>query len=249
MPVTFDTSHKSDSPKSSEIPAGPALIIRWEDLRKQQSPELLGQMLKDKITPIPIKLDPSLAEIEACLVSWVNDGFPRESREIARVRILEILNTENTTPGGIFGKMSNTLFSCVLDLSGLNLTSLPGIFHAPALSSRINVLKLSNNQLSSFPETIFGMQALKVLLLDHNPIWGIPNEIEGLKSLENLNISHTRLIEKLPLSLLKLSKTCTVYLTGCPFDSIRRLLALEGIILETPNSRQIPKLVYVSTVN
>jgi len=83
-----------------------------------------------------------------------------------------------------------------LDMSGVNLRSLPSPLFGPEFS-HITSLYLGDNRLSVFPIALTKMTQLQCLHLQRNNLTEIPREIQYLRELRELDISNNQLT-KLP---------------------------------------------------
>ena len=111
--------------------------------------------------------------LEKALEIWANEGDPSEQRSIAKNRILECFVNK----------------SCILDLSNLNLKSLPT--EISSLDS-LNFLNLEHNQLTNLPPTFGLLSNLKVLHLEHNQLTNLPPTFGLLSNLKVLYLEHNQ---------------------------------------------------------
>jgi len=84
----------------------------------------------------------------------------------------------------------------MLDMSGVNLRSLPPALFGPEFT-HITALYLGDNRLSVFPLALTKMTQLQCLHLQRNNLTEIPREIQYLRELRELDISNNQLT-KLP---------------------------------------------------
>lgn len=116
---------------------------------------------------------------------------------------------------------------------------------APSLFSlkNLEVLNISNNELSEIPREIGKLKNLRVLSAGNNPITGIPKELGNCKKLIQLSLSGSGL-ESLPTSIgnlselqkLNISRTA---LTVIP-ESFSRLSKLTYLDLSNNKLKQLP---------
>lgn len=85
-----------------------------------------------------------------------------------------------------------------IDLSGLNLTSLPAYI---GTLRRAQIINLSHNTLTAIPHNIFALPHLTELDLSNNELLALPDQLPGNPKLVQFNLSHNRL-EHLPNWLL-----------------------------------------------
>lgn len=130
-----------------------------------------------------------------------------------------------------------------LDLSRLNLYSLPDIFDCAKMTCELECLNLSKNQLQDFPYSFSKLRNLNNLDLSFNQIRSLPIEkMQNLKNLEKLNLTSNQIqsipkaitgicklkvlelsknrIQSLPDSFAGLVDLSELYLTGNLFSSI-----------------------------
>lgn len=147
-----------------------------------------------------------------------------------------------------------------LDLSGLNLTELPkelfeltrltklvlGKYRTPQKNyikmipkeisylTALEVLDLTDNQVSDLPSEIIKLTNLKRLVLSSNAFTTLPESVCDLLNLEELFIGNNN-ISKLPSELKKLSKVHTLRLNNSKFlsipDEINLLPALKHLFI------------------
>ncbi|XP_045102556.1 leucine-rich repeat-containing protein 40-like isoform X1 [Portunus trituberculatus] len=94
-------------------------------------------------------------------------------------------------------EISNLSALQILDLSDNNLTALPSTLGELISLQRLN---LSHNQLQELPVGVFALQDLRSLQLDHNNFTTFPDDLGNLPVLEYLDVSHNSL-ESLPFSI------------------------------------------------
>jgi Leucine-rich repeat (LRR) protein len=147
-----------------------------------------------------------------------------------------LTNTPETTAKAAYEKIQEFISGkehVFLDLSNLELESLPHIFHLAPFTERLHRFDISNNRLSFFPTNCFhlknlrdlkvsrcGIEEIPVSLFQHLPqlthldlsynhISVIPSKIERLRALVHLNLSHNP-IHTYPETLLNLPSGCEV---------------------------------------
>lgn len=105
--------------------------------------------------------------------------------------------------------LKNVDIACVLDLSNQNLTTVPETI---IQLTKLNDLDLSKNSLNTFPSQLISISTLISLNLSNNQISNILQEISNLKNLQSLDLSNNKLtslsdsIKDVPsLRILKLS--------------------------------------------
>ncbi len=141
--------------------------------------------------PMDTSLDDLNPELKEILNEWVNQGEPqkKQTKVVARSRITDFLESDRKKE---------------LDLSLLNLKSLPALFHKEPFTFRLTSLNLSSNKLTEFPKEICQLQKLEVLHLSNNQLTELPREICQLTNLTTLDLSDNRLTE-LPEEIYKLT--------------------------------------------
>jgi Leucine-rich repeat (LRR) protein len=145
------------------------------------------------------------------LKHWVEESPLEEDRVEAKSRILYFLNCEEK--------------DC-LDLSNLNLSSLPDIFNE--FSSRLKYLSLDNNQLTTLPGTIDTLQKLQWLYLNNNQLITLPDTISNLSELTRLHLSNNSNLSTVPMQILQLPTTCTINFMECHPSSTNWLRRAES---------------------
>lgn len=122
-----------------------------------------------------------------------------EIGELSKLEALMIQSTPLTTLPPEIGKLSNLK---TLDLYGNNLVSLP---EEIGNLSRLESLSALCNKLTTFPKGVFRLTNLKSLSLEENEISGtLPDgNWNAMTNLEYCDLSHNRLVEPFPLSLMQ----------------------------------------------
>ncbi|MGL5264348.1 MAG: NEL-type E3 ubiquitin ligase domain-containing protein, partial [Candidatus Rhabdochlamydia sp.] len=116
--------------------------------------------------------------LDAHLKNWKEEALPEENREEAINRIVIFFKTEEKDS---------------LDLSNLDLCSLPDIFNYPRFVYKLKKLHLSNNQLTSLPESLGNLKALQQLKLNFNQFTNFPEFLRNLQTLTILDLSFNRI--------------------------------------------------------
>ena len=104
-----------------------------------------------------------------------------------------------------------------LNLSGSYLTSLPDIWQHSSFTTRLQMLNLSNNELTSLPSSIGDLSKLCKLFLSNNGLTSLPSSIGNLSKLQILYVSDNELTF-LPESISQLSVNCLIDIERCPFS-------------------------------
>lgn len=161
-----------------------------------------------------------------------------------------LLNAQSLKTAYSFEQISSPNSIQKLDLSNLNLSSIPETIGA---FTNLQELDLSNNQLNSLPAAIRNLKALKVLKINNNPnldffqlieminelpleslalnqcnIPAIPANIRSLKQLKNLSLSQNN-IQELP-------------------SSFHELVALQNLNLGKNNLQNIDELIKIKSI-
>ncbi|QZA58748.1 leucine-rich repeat domain-containing protein [Candidatus Rhabdochlamydia porcellionis] len=132
----------------------------------------------------------------------------------------------------------------VLDLSNLNLTSLPDVFYFPSFLNRLSEITLSQNNLTSLPQSFKSLQALTVLDLTDNSFAEFPELLVKLPNLKYLDLSKNQLTQ-LPESLTELRALQALLvrgnqLTELPID-LGKLDKLEILELGINQLKNLPE--------
>ncbi len=145
----------------------------------------------------------------------------------AKRRIKQVLNDKST----------------VLDLSGLELESLPDSI---GQLSHLQTLNLLNTPLQQLPESVGKLSSLQTLELSHTQLQELPDSIGQLSHLQTLNLLNTPL-QQLPESVGKLSSLQTLELSHTQLqelpDSIGQLSHLQTFNLLNTPLKQLPESV------
>ena len=192
---------------------------------------ILLQSLDDISDDSRTHLSPS--EIEDIVDEWVSEDVSgEECRLEAEIRIMKFFKDPP-----IDGQ---------LDLSELNLSSLPQIFHVDVFTTRLIDLDLSFNKLQSLPEQIGVLWALQNLYVQGNQLQFLPEWIGQLRELKTLNISGNQL-QSLPeqigqLRALQYLLAAFNYLQSLP-EQIVQLQALGQLNLSNNLLESLPERI------
>lgn len=126
-----------------------------------------------------------------------------------------------------------------LDLANSDLTNLKEI----ARFTELKTLNLRANQLTQFPEEIFGLENLRELTMTDNLIRRVPQDIGKLKNLESLALNSNK-FTRFPHEILELDKLEILYLsqnqlTEIPRE-IRKLKRLEKLYISENQLQSLP---------
>jgi Leucine-rich repeat (LRR) protein len=163
------------------------------------------------------------------LQTWVEraDASEKAKRTTAQARIL--------------GARDNNME--ILDLSGLNLTSVPSSLDE---LPQLKLLNLSNNKLINIPKGFFDkLTELEVLDLGYNQLNTLPYEcFDGLNALVTLNLSGNQ-ISTLPKCITALTSLVSLYLAKNELTILQNecfdgLNALEDLDLSSNQLKTLP---------
>ncbi|KAG6559491.1 E3 ubiquitin-protein ligase ipaH9.8 [Candidatus Rhabdochlamydia oedothoracis] len=162
----------------------------------------------DKVNP---NVSLSKSSCETILKTWVETAPRGEARITAQEKIRAFL--------GLSGFQRKE----TLDLTNLNLTSLPDIFNNPCFN-QLKHLDLSSNQLRTLPASFGELQALTNLDLSSNQLTTLPKSFGNLQALTQLCLSSNQLTT-LPTSFGNLQALTHLYLYN---NQLRTLPASFG---------------------
>jgi Leucine-rich repeat (LRR) protein len=128
-----------------------------------------------------------------------------------------------------------------LDLSGLNLTSVPASIKE---LSHIETLNLSNNFLEELPLEISHLKQLRICNLSRNKLGLIPECLLSLNDLTELNLSDNQISEA-PYTALKAMGKARLDFSGNPFTA----KAASDVIFSCERLRREHKPVPVVQIN
>ncbi|MGB8167999.1 MAG: COR domain-containing protein [Chthoniobacteraceae bacterium] len=131
--------------------------------------------------------------------------------------------------------------SAVLDLSGLNLTSVP---EALGQLTALQTLSLSDNQLMSVPDELGQLSALQTLSLANNQLTSVPEALGQLTVLQELRL-HNNQLTSVPealgqLTALRLLNLGNNQLTSVP-EALGQLTALHWLNLSDNQLTSVPE--------
>jgi Leucine-rich repeat (LRR) protein len=125
-----------------------------------------------------------------------------------------------------------------LELSNLNLSSLPDIFNHPCFLYRLQKLYLDGNKFTTLPNTIGNLRALTHVYLDDNELTDLPN-MSNMHALEEISLNNNTTLEIFPdignppiLKHLQLSNNSLRILPGIANLSNLKQLDLDDNQLE-----------------
>ncbi len=110
-----------------------------------------------------------------------------------------------------------------LNLTGLNLETLPDIFHFPPFSEKLVNLNLDTNCFEALPPTLRHLKSLEWLSLQNNQLDTLPPWIGDFSALGLLNLSNN-LLQSLPSSFWRLTHLFYVNLNDNSFTGFPREL-------------------------
>jgi len=133
-----------------------------------------------------------------------------------------------------------------IDLTGLNLSSLPDVFGEYEIRSKLIHLILSNNNLDDLPPSVFELTDLEDLNLDRNEFEKLPEGLTSLRNLSILSVMNNKLTE-LPDSLGDLTNLMVLKLDFNDLDSVpesfRNLANLQYLHLCVNKFKSIPDAI------
>ena len=112
--------------------------------------------------------------------------------------------------------------------------------HPDALSSSLRWLILTDNQLSTLPNTIGRCTKLQKLMLSGNQIGSLPKEIENCKQIELIRLSSNQLTEP-PMQLLTLPNLAWIALSENPFLQVKNENQHDGMTRTTGTLKIYPQ--------
>lgn len=137
-----------------------------------------------------------------------------------------------------------------LDLSSKDLKQFPESWKIENFSS-LQLLRLSDNQISSLSSTLGLVSSLTELYLQQNQLRSLPESIGNLKNLTDLNIERN-LIQQLPKSIGKLSNLVSLSASSNQLVSVPEEIGdlnLTGLWLDNNYLTTIPHSIgYITTL-
>ncbi|QZA59212.1 leucine-rich repeat domain-containing protein [Candidatus Rhabdochlamydia porcellionis] len=167
-------------------------------------------------------------QLDHALNQWIEESPSEENQIEAKKRILDFFN--NSTKQN-------------LNLSSLNLSSLPNIFNISCFCYRLKQLDLSENQLTTLPDTFGNLSQLTSLSLNINQLTTLPDTFGNLSQLTSLSLNINQLTT-LPdtfgnLSQLTWLDLSTNQLTALP-DTFGNLSQLTSLGLNNNQLTTLP---------
>lgn len=158
--------------------------------------------------------------VHAFLRSWQGENLPAGNlrneisvRIDSSIEIFKFLENKKLTELDLPVSCSTE----ELDLPRLRLKELPNIFYGE-IAKRLRILTVSNNQLTTLPESIGNLYNLQMLSVESNCLSALPESIGNLTNLQYLSASFNPLITSLAGRILELPKNCTVDVRMCGFS-------------------------------
>lgn len=165
------------------------------------------------------------------LDDWMNESGNSGKNRIAKHTILQFIRNKKATK---------------LDLSHLELKSLPDIFQLSEFTHRLTVLKLSDNELTTLPESFCKLEALSVLNLGFNRLSQLPESFGQLRTLVDLNLNKNNLTT-VPESFGKLEKLSILQISANLIatlpESFGQLKSLETLYLNSNKLSTLPNSI------
>lgn len=155
------------------------------------------------------------------------ETLPAQMRRLSNLRIMNISNN----PLGFAQLRQLPSLSSLKELYLANTqrtaANLPQSFEG--LAATLEVIDLSQNQLSEIPDCLFECTSLKRINLSNNEITEVHLQIDKWHKLENLNLSNNQLTS-VPASLSKLTNLRALYVSGnqLDFEGIPRSIGKLG---------------------
>jgi Leucine-rich repeat (LRR) protein len=167
--------------------------------------------------------------IKQSISQWSYQGSEGESRAQAKVCIFNYLKCPIAS----------------LDLQGLKLKTLPHCLLSSPFFSHLEKLNLSANELSTWPDfSASSRSKLNEINLSNNLITTIPESISTYKQLHALNLSHNR-ISALPVAFKHLKRLRILNLSSNQFqifpEIILELAGLEELSIGFNRLKQLPE--------
>ncbi len=171
-------------------------------------------------------------KLRKALNEWIGQGEIKEKRSGAKHNI---------------SCFFNHFIKKELRLDRFDLKSLPDIFGEQRLISRVEILCLEHNKLTSIPPSIGLLEKLTDLRLSNNELRSLPMEICLLKNLRDLDLEENKLTA-LPMAIgqlhsLRSLKLSSNQLTSLPV-AISELQCLEFLIIHHNGFQSIPVEIY-----
>jgi Leucine-rich repeat (LRR) protein len=235
-PSGQDTVPASSTISRIATEAMPGSFSGIENTRKRRSDNPVEQVAKKQEIDIPrltLHAHSTRSEVEQYLTHWINEKPQETERKTAAERVLRC-----------FDDITENRYRVQLHFNSLYLTNLPDdIFQLQPFINGLQGLILDRNQLTSIPESIGNLTALKILWLRNNQLTSIPESIGNLIALEHLDLIDNQLTS-IPTSIGKLVALQILWLdknqlTSIP-TSIGNLVVLRSLCLRNNQLTSIP---------
>ena len=221
LPVTTFSNQEIESPANQSF-----LVFSTNPSCEGASSALDAATLVDTPSSMDVRIS-SVFRLNHQLTQWELANPNEADRAEAKARILTCLRS-----------LSNNL-----DLSFLEITSLPDVFSFEPFISGLQSLNLHNSRIKSLPDSLTQLHALKTLFLESTLLTSLPDSFGNLRALEYLRLNNTPL-SSLPdsfrnlhaLKILNLSKTRLSFLP----TSFGHLIALEYLELNHTPMESFP---------
>lgn len=161
---------------------------------QSQSAPPIQRRFSSTVDVVPTHLPSSadLPTIEKFLDRWVVQSPKDWNRPVVKDEIMRFLKDEKQIK---------------LNVSGINLTELPGLFHLNAFLNRLENLDLSNNQLTALPTAIAKLPNLIQLVLKGNKLLTtLPPEMMLLPQCCNVELDDSGITEETVAALKQLDR-------------------------------------------